>query len=762
MKAERKKQNYPEILFLFPDFEAEDFSAFTLDYHLGAGYILAYLKAKGIFARQFIHREPISLPDLIDRILKQRLKVIGFTCYDTNYYYVKLIAQLLKKKNPELTIIAGGPTATFSDELIMQDNPAIDICVRGEGEYTVYELVKRLRTSRDISDIKGITHRSKGRIVQTSDRPLIKGERENEELDAFPSPYLSNIIPAGENFGILTSRGCIFRCIYCNFSAMSRWTIRYHSVERVISELKMIDRGLQGKTKKIESRGMVLIYDDVFSLNLERAKRICRRIIEKKIDLPLWVETRADRIDKELLYLMRQAGVKKISFGLESASPEVLYTVKKVRPYPVSKGNLTPEKRYVAKTKTYVSLAKKIGIMPTVSVIMGLPGATVKDNEKTIEFVKQLKLKLYFHNYLKIFPGTELFATYKRYGLKLRQSLTTLPYKTEYAYDIYKIPEMKNSSQQAFTKGEQAESVIRIITGANEKLNDGNYPDVLLKSHLVDSETIDWLKRSVKISPTIVFINGCLKESKDSLLHRNIKKMHSSGLPAANFYLLTPLNKNGLYPANPVFESEKYELMHATEIATNRRRSFSKLDFLRFIPFKNYAHNHSAFPDMKNKKKNKVIFTISTFDDIENLVRLFSHSNSMALKGDMAKRDCYFLDECRWSGGDCPAARFNRAIIKNDGSIIPCFNGKPIARVGDEQKDIARCIRLLWEETKKRRGCRDCPLRDNCSKCLFPYPMDEKEYCRLRRKLYPDLNKFFEQRRKIGKIKTFNRDLFLA
>ena len=128
----------------------------------------------------------------------------------------------------------------------------------------------------------------------------------------------------------------------------------------------------------------------------------------------------------------------------------------------------------------------------------------------------------------------------------------------------------------------------------------------------------------------------------------------------------------------------------------------------------------------------------------------------------MAKCDYYFLDECRWSDGDCPAARFNRAIIKNDGSIIPCFNGKPIARVGDEQKHIARSISLLWEEAKERRGCRDCPVRDDCSKCLFPYPMDEKEYCQLRRKVYPGLNKFFEQMRRIRKIKAFNRDLFLA
>ncbi|MBL7197517.1 MAG: B12-binding domain-containing radical SAM protein [Candidatus Omnitrophica bacterium] len=755
----KKEQDYSEILFLFPSFQEEDFSSFILTYHLGTGYILAYLKKKGIHAKQFIHRGPIDLYTLTEKIMKQKPKIVGFTCYDTNYYYVKLISQLLKKKNSKLTIMAGGPTATFSSELIMRDSSAIDICVRGEGEYTVYGLVKRLRANQDISDIEGITYRSRGRIVQTPDRPLIRGERKGEKLDILPSPYINDIFLSSENFGILTSRGCIFKCVYCNFSAMSRWTVRYHSVERVISELKTIHKRFQSKNEQTEST-VVLIHDDTFSLNTERAKQICRRIIEEKINLPLWADTRADRMDRELLSLMYQAGFQEINFGLESASPKVLYTIKKVREHLVNEDNLMPEKRFIEKVRENVKLAKRIGLNPTVSVIIGLPGATIKDDKKTIEFVRQLKLDSYNHNYLRIFPGTELFKTYKSYGLELKQPLSVLPYQTEYAHDVHKIPEMENS-RQGFTKRNQMERIMEVITGDYGDLQGDSYPDLLFRNCSLDSRVIEWLKRFIAISSVISFINGYFE---DGFAKQNIEKMISSGLPAVNFYLMAPINKRRGNPSNLSFKSGGYELFLATEILTNRREGFSILDSLEFTPFANYSHNHSASLDIKKRGSGNIIFTLSTLDDIENLIRLTPNSEKVVLEGDMAKFDCYFLDECRWSNVDCPAARFRRAIIDNDNSIIPCFNGMPIAKVGNRRENTIENLRLLWEDMKRKRGCDDCSLKDSCSKCLFPYPMSSKQYCQMRHEMYPyivGINKIFKLLKITRKIKSFNSDLRL-
>lgn len=751
-----KEQDYPEMLFLFPNFE-EDFSILTFAYHLGTGYILAYLKDKGIHATQFIHKEPIGLDELTEKILKQRPKIVGLTCYDTNYYFVKLISQLLKKKDPRLIIIIGGPTATFSDELIMHDNPAIDTCVRGDGEYTVYELIKRLRVSLDVSDIEGITYRLRGRIIQTPDRPLIRGEKKGEELDILSSPYLRDIFPPNENLGILTSRGCIFKCVYCNFSAMSRWTIRYHSVERVISELKTIHNEWQSDNKKTDNR-FVEIFDDAFSLDIERAKQICCRIIEEGIILPYWTQTRADRVDRELLQLMLQAGFQEINFGLESVVPKVLNTIKKVRERSSKRSNLIPEKRFIEKVRKNVKFAKKIGLRPTVSVILGLPAATARDDKKTLEFVRQLKVERYYHDYLSIFSGTELFTTYKQYGLKVKQSSTVLPYRTEYAYDIYKVPEMKHSHQRLIRK-EQTERLMRIFTGEYRNREEGSYSDLLFRNYSVDNKTIEWLRRSIAMSQEISFVGNYFD---DGAVRHNIEKMISANLLVMNFYVLTAFSKKDANPADCGFESNRYEITFVTYRLLQRMKSFSRLGFVKFIPLVNYGYNRSVLLDLKNKGIDKIIFTLSTLDDLEKLAGLVFHSDKVVLEGEMMNFDCYCLDECRWSDKDCPLKSFPRAIIENDGLIIPCFNGKPIAKVGDERRDIIKNLKLLWNDMKKKRNCGDCLVKDNCSKCLFPYPINSKEFCQMRRKKYPyiaSVNKIFKLLKIIRQIRTFDDKL---
>lgn len=755
MKTERQKQAYPEILFLFPSFKEEDFSSFVLAYHLGAGYILAYLQKKGIYVTQFINKEPIGLDGLTDKILKQRPKIVGFTCYDANYYFVKLISQLLKKKNPKLTIMVGGPTATFSDELIMQDNSAIDICVRGEGEYTAYEIVNRLRKSLDVSDIAGITYRLKGRLIRAPDRPLMRGEKKGEELDIFPSPYLNGIFPPDENVGIITSRGCTFKCVYCNYSAMSRWTIRYHSVERIISELKELNKKLQSNNDKITCR----FADDAFTLNIERAKQICRKIINEKIHLTFWADTRVDRIDEELLQLMYQAGFEEINFGLESAVPKVLNTIKKVNGCLGNRNNFASEKRFIAKMKKNVKLAKEIGLNPTVSVILGLPSATMKDDKQTLEFINQLKIEKYFHDYLNIFSGTELFNTHRKHGLRVQQSFTVLPYQTEYTYNVYKIPEIKNS-MQSFVKSIQMDKMMEIFTGSYRNQQGENCSDLLFRNNsTIDKKMIEWLRRSVIISPRIGFVGNYFD---GRFVRQNIEKMVFAGVPAINFYLLTAFNKKNANPAHLDFETGTYKIALRPEILSNSKKSLSKLYFLRFIPFANYNHNRSALLDLKKEGSVNIIFTVFTLDDIERLIRLVSNSKKIVLSGDMMKFDCYFLDECRWSDEDCPAMGFRRSIIGNDGSIIPCFNGKPIARVGDNHRDIIRDLRSMWDDVKRKRDCMDCSVRDSCSKCLFPYPMNNRDFCQIKRRKYLDIegiNKLLRLFKAIRKIRALGGKL---
>ena len=113
----------------------------------------------------------------------------------------------------------------------------------------------------------------------------------------------------------------------------------------------------------MEKIGSVPIFDDTFTIIPARAKKICEKIIENDITVPLNCITRCDKMSIELLDLMKQAGFKAIGFSLESAVPRVLRTIGKVKPPNCrSSENFEEEKDFIEKFKNMTTYAKKIGI----------------------------------------------------------------------------------------------------------------------------------------------------------------------------------------------------------------------------------------------------------------------------------------------------------------------------------------------------------------------------------------------------------------
>ncbi len=201
-------QREPSILLAYIDFTTPEEND-IVGYHLGIGYLRAYLEQVGIPTDQLIVSEPISLEELVQEILRRSTNVIGFTCFDDNYYLLRELSVRLKQIAPDRTIILGGPSATFSDQFILENCGSIDICVRGEGEETVSELVPALMSARDISGIRGLSFRAGTEVVRTAPRQYhVSGEA--GELDRYPSPYLTGIIPPSKGLqtGVLSSRGC--------------------------------------------------------------------------------------------------------------------------------------------------------------------------------------------------------------------------------------------------------------------------------------------------------------------------------------------------------------------------------------------------------------------------------------------------------------------------------------------------------------------------------------------------------------------------
>jgi len=128
------------------------------------------------------------------------------------------------------------------------------------------------------------------------------------------------------NSCLQTSHGCIYKCVFCSGPAMFKNKVRYHSIERVINDLEIVYENLGDSTKTWR----VDLWDDNFCLDRKRTLALCEAIIKEGLKLNFHAEVRADHVNRELLGLMFEAGIREINFSLESGVPRILRILKKV------------------------------------------------------------------------------------------------------------------------------------------------------------------------------------------------------------------------------------------------------------------------------------------------------------------------------------------------------------------------------------------------------------------------------------------------
>jgi radical SAM superfamily enzyme YgiQ (UPF0313 family) len=696
------KRDEREIVFVFPPSPRGQ----VFKYHLGIGYIQAYLSEHGISSVQYVPKRSLNVETIVKEVLAYSCPIIGFACYDSNYYNIKILARMIKKRKPNALVIAGGPTAVFSDEFVLQDCPEIDICVRGEGEQTVHELL----TSSDIYKIRGLAFRDEGHIVRTSSRPLIFGEEEGAELDVIPSPYLGGLVPLDGQCGVTTSRGCVQACTYCNCGVMFGRSVRFHSVERVVAELEKIYEFTKEHTNKNDVCAPINVNDDSFSVSKERTKKICEAIVEKGINLTLNCETRADRCDEELLQLMYQAGFRDINFGLESAVPRILRNVKKISESQCQ--DLKPEIEFLKRLKHNIQFAKRIGLHVSVSIISGLPGETFDDARETVRFVEKLKLVDYAHNFLTIYKGTELFNTYKNWGLEIKQSSLILPYETLYTYDVSKLPTLPNAMHIPFYRQEERK-YLALLCGTFKSPSRNCWTNLLC----VDFPRIDNLFCS-NLSKLIA-MPSCIYDLDENLsgeeAENRYNKLLSHNTSVGSFYYMTRLPLNHGYSYQKLVRLDQYW-----------KPAYSILT----VPF-------SSCEDLKRLRLDKnfrVLYVLKSIADANLFKRFLAERYEYGIDVPQDSiTPCHgFIDQCRWSNNSCPATTFPKILMKGS-EILPCWNAKPMGRLGDIPEEIRKKTRRFALEEQERRKCVSCEIKNRCSKCLFTAPFSVDEYCYLRR-----------------------------
>ena len=311
------------------------------------------------------------------QILSFNPRIVGFSLFMSSMNVSLILAQRLKRKDPDLKIIGGGPEVTRIKRVLVDGiggfvplnresiaGNIFDVLVDGEGEEVLLEILTLIGQGRDFYNAKGILYTVDGKLVANEPRSLMSN------LDLLPSPdysdfelrnYLKTSLP------IVTSRGCVNRCTFCADSPLWK-TYRYRSAEKTIEEIQFLIKQYGGENFEIA--------DSVFNGDSQRVDKICILIIESKLNIRWSAKATLRReMSYELLKKMKQAGCNSLGYGVESGSPFVLKDMRK-------NIDLLEAKRIIRDTA-------KAGIRANCFFIIGYPTETEEDFQMTLDFIQE-------------------------------------------------------------------------------------------------------------------------------------------------------------------------------------------------------------------------------------------------------------------------------------------------------------------------------------------------------------------------------------
>jgi magnesium-protoporphyrin IX monomethyl ester (oxidative) cyclase len=258
-------------------------------------------------------RDPIS--GFAAYAKKRRPQLVGISTYTCGARSAFAYAKIAKQYGAYV-VVGGYHPSALPEEML--SNPDIDAVVRGEGEETLAELV----TDGPSPQVLGLSYKDGSNIAHNPERPLIT------DLDRLSLP-LRQLRPGrfgldGQSYHtdtIYTSRGCKARCAFCaNHLVGKQW--RQRSIDKVMAELATIPPGQLQKPKKVK------LWDPNFLTDVERISELCKQIIAAGFHqrFRFVAETRIEDIirAKEILPLLKRAGICQLGSGIESPNQETL------------------------------------------------------------------------------------------------------------------------------------------------------------------------------------------------------------------------------------------------------------------------------------------------------------------------------------------------------------------------------------------------------------------------------------------------------
>lgn len=390
--------------------------------HLGLAYLGAVSERRGDDVR--IYDADVEDQPLAEFLQEFRPEVVGITANTPQVKQAWRTAAAIKDEL-DVPIVLGGPhVSVISEDLDFESlrQPSVDLVVRGEGEDPWIEICDRVEDfrrdqpafstaalmdpGRDLfGEMKNVSYKtSDGQLHRNADGPVIA------DLDGLPWPAYhlfkmdkyTNLQPATDSvdgsrsFSILTSRGCPYRCTFCSQSIMPiKWRAR--SPENVIEEWRHL----------VEELGALEIgvLDDSANIRKQRLHVLADALIENRLNHVPWIFVngiRANLADLDLLSRLKQAGLKRTAFGVETGDAEMLVRIDKHVDHDT--------------IRQAFKNAKAAGIETIGFFIIGLPGDTRESMQRTIDFAIEIDPMIANFSMMTPYPGTIVYEQVKQAG----------------------------------------------------------------------------------------------------------------------------------------------------------------------------------------------------------------------------------------------------------------------------------------------------------------------------------------------------------
>ena len=356
---------------------------------IGMGCVGALLKREGHEVRVLDELLP-DTPTFGSVLRDFSPDVVGISCLSAEYLTTKARAKEVKDYR-NIPVVVGGVHPSILPKYTLEDCKDIDYAIKGEGEYSFRDLLK----SGSPVNIPGVFYRTSTGIEGINPTCYI------ENLDDIPScwevmdpiAYISNR-PSGmvtrhrEIANLLTSRGCPYGCTFCCASVVQGKKVRERSIKVVVDEVEyLLGKGI----KELQ------IVDDNFTFNTEHVVGFCDEIKRRglKFDWTCPNGIRADRLNKEVLTKMKDAGCYYFSVGVEVGSQRMMKEICK---------SLSLDK-----VKDTITIADKMGFITQGFFMLGFPTETREEMEETVRVACNLRLDRASVNMVMFLPGSKLF-----------------------------------------------------------------------------------------------------------------------------------------------------------------------------------------------------------------------------------------------------------------------------------------------------------------------------------------------------------------